>query len=74
MVDPRDVQGREASAWVVDRETSSARRARVTIGAPSGETVEVREGLRPGDRVILDAPAGLKAGVRVEAHERAEGR
>ncbi len=63
----------KASVWLVDQ--SSARdgpvavRREVTLagsaaGGPDGLT-EVLEGLRPADRLVIDAPAGIRAGARL---------
>jgi HlyD family secretion protein len=53
-------------AWVVDGETQRARRIVVTLGAagPHG-LVEVRSGLRPGDRLITSGLDALREGARV---------
>ncbi len=38
----------------------------VTVGARSGDRVEVLSGLSPGERIIHPAPAGLADGAKVE--------
>jgi len=64
-----EVAGSEASAWVVDLATSSAQKRRVKLGRTTADSVEVLDGLRPGDRVILEPPANLAPGTRVRATE-----
>jgi multidrug efflux pump subunit AcrA (membrane-fusion protein) len=64
-----EVQGERGWAWVVDRSASAARKRAVRLGRAEGAWVEVLEGLRPGDRVIVGAPPGLAEGARVRAHE-----
>ena len=52
----RPVFGQEdsvVSLFIVNAETGAATRARVGLGRASVNTIEVREGLAPGDRVIL---------------------
>ena len=41
----------------------------VEMGGAMGEMVEVRRGLAPGDRVVLNPPEGLKDGARVRVKE-----
>ena len=58
-----------AKVWVVDRASSrglavAAIRV-VAIAGSDGEETLIREGLRPGDRVILQPPASLSEGDRV---------
>ena len=61
----RSVEGADV-AFVV-RDDTVERRA-VSLGGTSGERVEVRAGLREGERVVLDPPEGLADGdaIRVE--------
>lgn len=52
----RPVFGQEDSVislFVVDTESGEATRTRVTLGRASVNRIEVREGLRPGDQVVL---------------------
>jgi hypothetical protein len=70
-----------ARAWVIDHRGGAAgtvaegREVRVLGEAEGGYTPvgpvegDGSRGLRPGDRVIIDAPAGLKAGTRVDVSE-----
>lgn len=62
-----DINGSEGAAWVLDRATSTAVRRRVKLGSTQGDRVRVLEGLRPGDRVILNPAPNLHEGVRVVA-------
>ncbi|MGA0369621.1 MAG: efflux RND transporter periplasmic adaptor subunit [Kiritimatiellia bacterium] len=52
--------------WIVDPLRATASLRSVTPGKETREDyVEIREGIRPGERVILHPPAGLKEGSRV---------
>ncbi|HET6371559.1 MAG TPA: efflux RND transporter periplasmic adaptor subunit [Nitrospiria bacterium] len=42
----------------------------VETGDPVGSLVEVKRGLKPGDRVVINPPEGLKEGSRVENESR----
>lgn len=60
------IEGRNARAWIVDRVRNVATLRNITLGFGSSEGwVEVVDGLRPGDRVIVGNPAGLAEGTRV---------
>ena len=64
-----EMDGDRAKAWVVDRGSAhgaaTATIREVTIAGREGEGALVSAGLRPGDRVILDAPVSLREGDRV---------
>lgn len=64
----------EGEAWVVQRDSGTAARRTLSLGAAAGDTVEVLRGLRPGDRVVVDAPATLRDGARVRVVEDGEER
>ncbi len=67
--------GEKAKAWVVDQSsmTPVAVLKEVTLGAEDGEgNVEVVSGVRAGDRLVVDPPAGLKSGARVRV-QRTDG-
>jgi len=49
--------------WVIENGRVSSRA--VDLGPPREDQVEVRSGLEGGESVVLDPPAGLKAGARV---------
>lgn len=54
-------------AWAVGEDGLVSLRY-VRTGAPAGEgLVEIRSGLAAGDRVVIDPPADLEAGTRVES-------
>ena len=53
------------NAFVVGPDGRAALRL-VRLGAPVGAGHEVLAGLEPGERVVLDPPAGLRDGMRVE--------
>ena len=69
-----DVSGTQAAAWVLDRQTSTAVKRTLRLGRVNAESADVLEGLRPGDRVILNPPADLKPGVKVRPTGEQEGR
>ncbi|MBX3387848.1 MAG: efflux RND transporter periplasmic adaptor subunit [Phycisphaeraceae bacterium] len=69
-----DVRGSEGAAWVLDRTTSTAVKRRITLGSTQGDRVRVLEGIRPGDRVILNPASDLHEGVRVVAVGEQEGK
>ena len=50
-------RGGQASVWVVLDNAAASRT--VTLGADRLDQIEVKDGLVPGDAVILNAPAGL---------------
>ncbi len=39
------------------------------LGNPIGDMVEVIDGLKAGDQVVLDPPAKLKSGAKIKAGE-----
>ena len=64
----RPVFGQEdsvVSLFVVDSETGQATRTRVGLGRASVNTIEVRDGLEPGDQVILSDMSAWDAFDRV---------
>jgi len=58
--------GQLASVFVVDG--GVARQRLVTLGAKSGELIEVLSGLNDGDRLIVNRPAGLRDGTPVKGN------
>lgn len=61
-----------AQTWVVDNATGTAKLVTVSLGtARIGNWVEVREGLRAGDRLIADTD-GLREGMKVRVVGEAE--
>lgn len=69
----QEVNGAAAMVWVLDIGKSTAEQRHVKLGSAAGDGVEVLEGLRPGDRLIVDVPAGLKSGAKVKAMETGGG-
>jgi RND family efflux transporter MFP subunit len=67
-----EVSGAQASAWVIDLPTTTALKRALRLGQVTADSAEVLEGLRPGDRVVLHAPADLRPGVKVRAVEATE--
>jgi HlyD family secretion protein len=55
------------SAFVV--QDSVARLVQITVGETMGDLVEIKGGLKDGDRVVLKAPPGLADGARVKVKE-----
>jgi multidrug efflux pump subunit AcrA (membrane-fusion protein) len=41
----------------------------IILGNPIGDMVEVIDGLKAGDQVVLDPPAKLKSGAKIKAGE-----
>jgi RND family efflux transporter MFP subunit len=63
---PQSAIQEDSKAWVVDPVTQRAESREIKLGSETREGYQViLEGLRPGERVVLNNPAGLKAGVRV---------
>jgi hypothetical protein len=64
-----DASGEEARVWVVDRgserKVATAAIRVVRVAGVEGDHALVSEGLRLGDRVILDPPQSLTEGARV---------
>jgi RND family efflux transporter MFP subunit len=57
---------REGGTAVFRIDDNRARRVAVTAGEAFGDWVEIRSGVRPGERVVLRPPAALHDGSRVE--------
>ena len=53
-----------ASVWVV--ENGAVRRVSVDPGATRGDRLEIRQGLSGGESLVLEPPASLKDGAKVE--------
>ncbi len=59
-------EGADAFVWLADQAANRAERRRVVaVAARSGDAVVVREGLRAGDRLIVEPSAGLRDGQRI---------
>lgn len=69
VVQPAAVLPRNGRSQVFVLEGERAVERPVTLGPPLGELLEVREGLREGERVILQPPARLRSGDRVKVRE-----
>jgi multidrug efflux pump subunit AcrA (membrane-fusion protein) len=41
----------------------------ILLGNPIGDMVEVIDGLKAGDQVVLDPPAKLQSGAKIKAGE-----
>jgi RND family efflux transporter MFP subunit len=64
-----DMPGMPRMVWVLDQQTSTAQMRHLRLGAENGDSVEVLEGLRPGDRVLVNPPASIRDGTKVRAKE-----
>jgi multidrug efflux pump subunit AcrA (membrane-fusion protein) len=64
-----EMPGMPRMVWVLDQQTSTAEMRHLRLGSENGDSVEVLEGLRPGDRVLVNPPASIKDGVKVRAKE-----
>ncbi len=60
-------RGGRKVAFVVRQDVASE--TPVEVGGAMGDAVEVRRGLTPGDRVVLNPPEGLKDGARIKVKE-----
>ena len=54
----------EQVAWIL-RPDDTVHRRPVRIGAPSGDQLEVTDGLQPGDRIVVAGAAFLRDGMKV---------
>lgn len=60
--------GTSAKAWVIDQSATTpvAMLKDLVLGAEDGDgNIEVVSGVRAGDRIVVDPPAGLRPGARV---------
>jgi len=69
-INPAVVASRSGKKVVFRLENDRARLTAVTIGEPLGDLVEVTEGLKAGDRVVLRPLGRMKDGLRVKAAEK----
>jgi HlyD family secretion protein len=69
-----EVSGSQGAAWVLDRQTSTAVKRTLHLGRVNPESADVLDGLRPGDRVILNPPTTLREGSRVQPGGEKEAR
>lgn len=60
-----EANGDEAGVFVLDADGSHVRRVTIRIGRMSGGAVEVRGGVEPGTRIIVDGAAFLENGEAV---------
>ncbi len=60
----------QSFVWLADQVDNAARRKHVTLGRiVLDDWIAVTDGLKPGDRVIADAPADLADGRRIRLTE-----
>lgn len=58
-------EGRQAEVWVVDEAALTVAPRAVEVGALLGNSIEVKSGLMPGDRVVVTGTAFLREGMKV---------
>lgn len=57
-----------AELWVLDSSSERIQRRSITLGQELRDGyIRVMEGLKPGDRIVVDPPADLESGMRVTA-------
>ena len=61
--------GSGPAVWVVDPATNAASLKPVTVAAYEADAVMIKDGLAPGDRVVIDGGKLLSAGERVSFEE-----
>ncbi len=61
--------GNKPAVWIVDPATKTAALKAVTIGRHEAETVLIKHGLEPGERVVIDGGKLLSSGQRVTYDE-----
>jgi multidrug efflux pump subunit AcrA (membrane-fusion protein) len=49
---------------------SNVKQTFVQLGEKLGEMMEIKTGLKPGDRVVIKSPKGLKDGSKIKIAER----
>lgn len=58
-----------AQVWLLDQDRNRLARRSVTLGSVTkGDHIAVLEGLRPGDQTVINPPASLKSGQRVNVN------
>jgi RND family efflux transporter MFP subunit len=62
------VSGNRVTALLV--QGNHVREVPVTVGIKLGDMTEIISGLKPGDRIVLKAPKGLKDGMRIKIAEK----
>jgi len=60
---------RRQYVWVIDQETMTIKKQYVTLGIYSDMTVEIVDGLKAGDVVVIDPQPSLKEGDKVKITE-----
>jgi RND family efflux transporter MFP subunit len=61
-------KGNRITAFLV--EDNHVREVPVTVGMKLGDMTEIVSGLKPGDRVVVNAPKGLQDGARIKIAEK----
>jgi len=65
----RALVSREGQTFVFRVQGDRALLTAVIVGNPMGDLVELIDGVKAGDQVVLDPPAGLKNGARIKGAE-----
>jgi RND family efflux transporter MFP subunit len=66
----KSLVSREGRTWIYRIQGERVAEVPVTTGTRYGDLVEVLEGLKAGDRVVVNPPSGLRDGSRVRTAER----
>ena len=61
--------GSKPAVWIVDPRTNAASLKPVTVGAYQAGAVMIKQGLEPGDRVVIDGGKLLSSGQPVTYDE-----
>ena len=67
-LNPAALIGKQSQVWVVNDGKVSLRQ--ISTGAKLGDALEVKAGLKAGDRVVLNPPDKLKDGASVREAEK----
>jgi multidrug efflux pump subunit AcrA (membrane-fusion protein) len=51
-------------------EGNRVREKNVTTGEPLGDMIEIRDGVNPGEKVVMNPPSSLKDGARIKIAEK----
>lgn len=70
LVPKRALRSADGASFVFVVRDGRAERRAVSVGAASGEEIEVTSGLGAGERIVVDGPADLRDGARVQEASR----
>jgi multidrug efflux pump subunit AcrA (membrane-fusion protein) len=60
----------DGKTYVFLLKQSIVKKTFVQLGEKLGDMMEIKEGLKPGDRVVIKPPKGLKDGSKIKIAER----